>query len=54
MGGFNIDILVDTDETHVWLEMMEDYNLSQLTEEPTRVTDNTSTLVDHVYMSAPH
>ncbi|CAB3996029.1 Hypothetical predicted protein [Paramuricea clavata] len=33
---------------------MNDFNLLQIITEPTRVTDNTSTLLDHLFTSAPH
>ena len=45
MVDFNIDILVDSVESRGWLETIENFNLSQVIKELTRVTSSTSTLV---------
>lgn len=53
LGDFNVDILIDSYESRLWLGTMEDYNLSQVITEPTRITQDSSTLVDHVFTSEP-
>lgn len=49
MGDFNMDILDYTPTSLVALSAAHD--LTQLIQEPTRVTLNTSTLIDHLYTS---
>ena len=48
LGDFNKDLLrVDTNRE--WLIFTESLGLTQLVIEPTRVTDNSKTLLDHIY-----
>lgn len=47
MGDFNVDQLKDDRMTKV----MNTYNYKQLIAEPTRVTKDTSTLIDHMYVT---
>ena len=37
-----------------WLEYMESFGLKQIIESPTRVTDNSKTLIDHRYCNTPN
>ena len=50
-GDYNIDLLkFDTDSaSQNLIEVMEKYGFSQLVSKPTRITDFSSTLIDHVY-----
>jgi exonuclease III len=48
MGDFNIDLLLNNTSSKSWLHLNEDFQLHQLINEPTRVTLNSATLVDHV------
>ena len=48
MGDFNRDLLqVNTKKT--WLEYMESFVLEQIVMSPTRITDHSETLIDHIY-----
>ena len=48
MGDFNRDLLqVNTKKT--WLEYMESFGLEQIVKSPTRITDHSETLIDHIY-----
>ena len=47
MGDFNIDYVSCTNRK--WLNLIQLCDLSQLVLEPTRVTQSTATIIDHVY-----
>ena len=47
IGDFNINLLHETNKK--WKQEVNLYNLKQMVQEPTRETDQTSTLIDHVY-----
>ena len=49
MGDFNIDITVPSNKK--WQHLVDLFDLSQMIREPTRVTETTSTIIDHVYTS---
>ena len=51
MGDFNIDFNLCTNNK--WLNLLQLFDLSQLVSEPTRVTQATATIIDHIYMSNP-
>ena len=51
MGDFNIDLRSCTN--HKWLNLLQLFDLSQLVTEPTRVTQTSSSFIDHVYSSNP-
>ena len=48
MGDLNRDLLQETIKK-IWLEYMESFGLKQIIESPTRVTNNSRTLIDHIY-----
>ena len=48
LGDFNIDL---TKENNKWNQTINFLSLSQLIKSPTRVTTNSQTLIDHVYVS---
>ena len=51
MGDFNLDLSMNTNRK--WLNSIELFDLSQLISQPTRVTETSSTIIDHVYTSHP-
>ena len=55
MGDINIDFLKygNHPNTEDYLDMLFSYNLLPLITKPTRITDYTSTLIDHIYTNAP-
>ena len=48
LGDFNRDLMQDNIKQS-WLEYMETFGLFQFIKVPTRVTDQSATLIDHVY-----
>ena len=50
LGDFNMNILEKTC-CRKWLDIVSSFSLTQLISEPTRVTETSSTLIDHVYTS---
>ena len=53
IGDFNYDILKSDNYSKSWLELMESMNFNQLVNDPTRVTSNSATLIDHVFSNTP-
>lgn len=51
MGDFNIDFTACSNNK--WLNMIQLFDLTQLIIQPTRITQTTSTIIDHVYTSHP-
>ena len=51
MGDINFDFLKHPPKQ--WLDCLETFNISQLITQPTRVTENSSTLIDHIYTNKP-
>ena len=47
LGDFNIDLVFPK---HRWNSIISSFNLQQLIKYPTRVTVNTCTLLDHIYV----
>ena len=52
MGAFNVDLLANNAHVKSWLELVENFPLHQIINEPTRVSSNSTTLVDHVFTSS--
>ena len=52
MGDINRDLL-NNNINKAWTEYMEPFGLSQLVSEATRVTNDTRTLIDHIYSNCP-
>ena len=48
LGDFNFNLLRENTETRHWLHITDSFNFTQLVTEPTRVTENSETLIDHV------
>ena len=48
MGDFNIDLSYSNPK---WDNQYSTYNLQQLIDRPTRVTAQTKTLIDHIYVN---
>ena len=53
MSDFNIDLSNNKNNNHQLCHITQAFNLTQLVDVPTRVTDNTATLIDHVYVTHP-
>ncbi len=53
LGNFNIDLLKSDADSNTRLELMENYQFSQLINEPTRVTNKSRTLIDHILSTMP-
>ena len=51
MGDFNIDLNPCTN--NIWSILLQMFDLTQLFQEPTRVTQSSASLIDHVYSSHP-
>ena len=49
LGDFNIDLSKDNLN---WTQQYKTLNLTQLVDRPTRIADNTSTLIDHIYVTS--
>ncbi len=49
----NVDLLKKSDESKSWLNIIENFQFCQLIDEPTRVTHNTRTLIDHIFTIVP-
>ncbi len=55
MGDFNCDLssIVLDHDSKLLMDIVVLYNLSQLINEPTRITDSSSTLLDHIFTNTP-
>ncbi len=54
MGDFNVDLLKKSDESKSsWLNITENFQFCQLIDEPTRVTNTTRTLINHIFTTVP-
>ena len=49
LGDFNIDLMCEDNKR--WPLLFKSYGLSQVISEPTHVTSNTATLLDHILVS---
>ena len=49
MGDFNIDLLKTSPLATKWNELYSNFGLDQIITQPTRVTETTQTLIDHIY-----
>ena len=53
LGDFNFNMLNKTGPVKAWLQKTDNLNMSQLICSPTRVTDSSETIIDHVYSNFP-
>lgn len=53
MGDMNINLLSDSPTSKRLQSISEELSLTQLIAEPTRVTKDTKTMIDHIYTSNP-
>ena len=51
LGNFNIDLVPTVYQRNTWINTFQNYNLSQLIKEPTRITHQSKTLIDHIFVS---
>ena len=54
MGDFNLDLIAYEKNTHCQnlIDTMSNHNLVQTISRPTRITDHSSTLIDHLYVNS--
>ena len=52
LGDFNIDLVRDC-PVKQWNDITTSFNLEQMIKSPTRITDTTSTIIDHIYTTNP-
>ena len=50
LGDFVIDLLRESGSQHL-CDLMSSYGMEQLVDKPTRITDTSRTLIDHIYVS---
>lgn len=50
MGDFNLDFLTPNKISPKWISILETLNFHQIIQEPTRITENSKTLIDHIYV----
>ncbi len=53
LDDFNIDLLKSDADSNTMFDLMENYQFSQWINEPTRVTNNSRTLIDHILTTTP-
>ena len=53
LGDFNFNLLQEHSATKSWKRLLNALNFQQLINKPTRVTDISETLIDHVYSNVP-
>ena len=51
LGDFNFYLAPTIYQRNTWINTFQNYNLSQLMKEPTRITAPSKTLIDHIYVS---
>ena len=51
LGDFNIDLVSTVCQRNSWINTFQNYNLTQIIKEPTRITSESKTLIDHIYVS---
>ena len=51
LGDFNTDLFKNVPQH--WTDMVELYNLTQLIKTPTRISDKSQTLLDHIHTNKP-
>ncbi|XP_052098465.1 uncharacterized protein LOC127733162 [Mytilus californianus] len=51
LGDFNMNFKAPSKPPQKWLSVLESFNLQQMIVDATRVTKDTSTLIDHIYVS---
>ena len=49
MGDLNLDFNIKLNKK--WCNLIELFDLSQLVSQPTRVTESSSIIIDHIYTS---
>lgn len=53
-GDLNINLLTKSNEAVKLLTLMNTYNLTQVADFPTRITKNTGTLIDTIFVDIPN
>ena len=53
LGDFNFNLLQSNTQSKTWVRTISSLHLNQIIDQPTRVTDTSETLIDHVYTNVP-
>ena len=53
LGDFNFDLIKSDTKTKSWCELMDSLSYAQLVTRPTRVTNGSATLIDHLFSNQP-
>ena len=53
LGDLNFNLLQDNSNSKSWTRTFNSLHLKQIIDQPTRVTDTSETLIDHVYTDVP-
>ena len=53
LGDFNFNLLQENTNSKPWIRTFDFLHLNQIIDQPTRVTDTSETLIDHVYTNVP-
>ena len=53
LGDFNVDLLVNNQLTNDLTTMLSSFHFTQVVSEPTRLSKNSVSLIDHVYLTDP-
>lgn len=54
LGDFNFDLLKQDHNSNTWISLLDSVDFTQLVCQPTRVTQTTSTLIDHAFTNTPN
>ena len=52
-GDFNFDICKTSGNSKTWIDLMSSFNFTQLVNNPTRISIQSKTLIDHVFTNMP-
>ena len=53
LGDFNVDLSCSNHTSIDLLAMLSSFHFTQIVNEPTRVAKNSSTIIDHIYLTSP-
>ena len=51
LGDFNIDLVSTVCQRNSWISTFQNYNLTQIIKDPTRISLESKTLIDHIHVS---
>ena len=53
LGDFNVDVSCSSQTSIDLIAMLSSFHFTQVVNEPTRITKNSSTTIDHIYLTSP-